>query len=401
MKKAICSLLTIVFLVSAITSTAMAKDKIDDNSQVSFSSGERIKYFIEMSSTQDKKMNKNLENETNYIEHYEITFYKEGEKDYESRASRALQSGDALYSSDESISIDTVNYTNMIIPYSLEIPVTNQKIKTDIDKVRSEGVVSTLRAIGVNVFFASSIVPANMASEISRVTNKDFKKSNDIIMQVSEQQDFPYMKSIIYAYEEYSGNQKRHALYSYNQKYNTYNTYTGSGVRFVNTTQSDSIPDTQMLSWSIGGAIGLYDTNIYLHDTYNMQCETCDYYYGATRYGYNTYYKNSGLTRNDVDNGTCIAFDIPDRAVAYCSMGHYVGPTYPSVLNLDARTGWFDIGYAGRDGVARTDYVHTYSTYSLNISFSIDLGGGISFGFDLTENSQFERAWVYVVINDD
>lgn len=209
------------------------------------------------------------------------------------------------------------------------------------------------------------------------------------------------MYASVYAYDEYSGGQKRQSFDAYHMKYNSQNRL-AEGMAYISTYQNDTRPDVISLGWSLGGSIGMYDSSINLTCAYNLQCENCNLLGYSNIFGYNSFNRNSSEVsmHNSLFTGQSIGFNIPDVGIAMCSNCMNGIRTRPAALNISAKSGWYNKGsYNGANGVVRSEYYHTYNSKTLTLSPSISIPFSISFSPNIVENQDFEKTWVYTTIS--
>jgi hypothetical protein len=290
----------------------------------------------------------------------------------------------------------------------IELPLINEDMKKEITSLSKEGIKSVLRNISVNVFYSNPDF-----CELDKLSDNGLSEEHSDTMFVqkssmaggvgtlgSTQQNFHRMYASIYAYDEYSGTQKRQSFSAYHSKYSPLNQLV-EGMAYVSTYQKDSRPDVIALGWSLGGAIGMYDSSINLQAAYNLQCETCQLN-GRTKYAYNNFTPSSSdvSRHNSLFTGQAIGFNIPDIGIGQCDYCWSGIATRPAAMNITAKSGWYNKGsYNGANGVVRSEYLHTYTGYTLTLNPSISIPYSISFSPSLVENQDFEKTWVYTTIS--
>ncbi len=329
-----------------------------------------------------------------YIENYSIEFiYPDNTIKQKSFSAPIIQSGTIDIMNTKSITIPTEKISK-VGTKEIEIPLMTESNKQKIYNLSKEGIKSVLRNVSINVFYLS---PNNQA-----YCNTLLKKSevlSGIETKGSDRQDFKYMYASIYATDEYQGTKKRQSFSSYHSKFDSLNQLP-NGIRYVNTTLKDSRPDVISLGWGFGGAIPMNDSSIRFEGQYSLQCETCQIA-GRTKYGKNTFYNtSSGISKHEsVFTGQSIGYNIPDVGKGQCSYCGASLATRPGSLNIAAKSGWYNKGsYNGASGTARSEYYHTYSNKTLNITPSVS-SLRISFSANLVLNEQCEKTWVYTTIS--
>lgn len=407
----ILTMLTVITLVPSANATDISTENAFDNaiSEFTLDKMPHLSYVVYGFTSLDSNIPDEFKQTSQYIENYFIEFvYPDDVAKQKGCTADVVMSG----------TIDIMNADTITIPSSkisklgteeVELTLITDDVKKEIFSLSEEGIRSVLRSISVNVFYAN-LAP----SELDMLGDDgyyDYDTSGSMFVQKSSvadgvvtksssQQNFHRMYAAIYVYDEYSGGQKRQSFNGYHSKYNPLNQLV-EGLAYISTYQNDTRPDIIALGWSLGGAIGMYDSSISLQCAYNLQCESC-LLGGRNNYGYNNFtrYSSEISMHNTLFTGQALGFNIPDIGISYCNYCWSGIPTRPAVLNINAKSGWYNIGsYNGANGVVRTEYHHTYRGLTLTLNPSISFPYSISFLPSLVENKDFEKTWVYTTIS--
>ena len=413
-KTKLLSLVLTVAMVTALGQGANALDARAENvfdiasSEFTMDKAPQLSYVVYGFTSLDSNAPEEFNKSSQYIENYSIEFlYQDDVAKQKSNAANVIKSGTIDIMDADTITIPTSKISKLGTE-EIELPLINEDMKKEITSLSKEGIKSVLRNISVNVFYSNPDF-----CELDKLSDNEHSEEHSDTMSVqkssvaggvgtmgSEQQNFHRMYASIYAYDEYSGSQKRQSFSAYHSKYSPLNQLV-EGMAYVSTYQKDSRPDVIALGWSLGGAIGMYDSSINLQAAYNLQCEICQLNV-RTNYAYNTFTQSSSdvSRHNSLFTGQAIGFNIPDIGIGQCNYCWSGIATRPASMNISAKSGWYNKGsYNGANGVVRSEYLHTYTGYTLTLSPSISIPYSISFTPSLVENQDFEKTWVYTTIS--
>lgn len=407
-----------------------------------------LKYFVEVKTSTDNVNDIIFDNTDQYVENYKITFYDDYDDDsFKILSKNAVETGETKLEKDAKIKLSPkkANSDSLVSEdEEIELPLfaSDDDYEAFLDS-QNLGNHFILRSITTNLFYASEN-PDGSHKIIKKSDYKDIKqketevdtasilatklKSIEPLVSVfrngittssaqptsfnfsnSDEEDFTYMYSTIYAYDEYNSarTQKRHKFDAYHIKYDIINEdkggyYGANGSNYyVNTTKDDTKSDVAVLAWTLGGAIASSDSSIYFHAAYNKNIEynVLGVQQSTTVYS-NLYNTSSQITKhNTAFTGTSIAYNMPDYvATSDITYGNETLPV--ASIEMGAIGGWYNVGsYNGANGVARSEYIHSFSNSSISVSlgFSIPTSVGVSVSGATT--STYEKAWVYTTIS--
>jgi len=383
-----------------------------------------LKYFIEVKDSVDNAADKEFDNTDQYVENYKITFYDESDdKAFTVLAQNAKNVGEITLEKGSKIKLKPkkINPNSLANEDSeIELPI----FANDSDYeayLESQGIGNhfILRSVTTNLFYLSNDADGNKV-----IINKDdyLEKKNEInslnlsgyqLMSFSPSgsatQNFTYMYSSVYAYDEYNSarTQKRHKFDAYHLKFDTINEDKGGYFSswynyYVSTTSDDTKSDVAVLAWTLGGAINSTDSSIYFHSAYNKAIKyTCLGIPQPIENVYRNLYKgDSGISKHDTAfNGTSIAYNMPDYiTVSATSYGEETLPV--AAIEMGAIGGWYNVGsYNGANGVVRSEYIHSFSNNTINVSLGFSFPASIGVSVSGASTSQYEKAWVYTTIS--
>lgn len=444
-KKRLLSKIVSLMLIFLMVFTCSSAPKSYALDKVSSDKEPILKYFVEVKTSVDNDSDIIFDNTDQYVENYKITFYDDYDDGlFKEQAKNAILTGEtklekdtkiklkpkkanskSLVSEDEEIELplfasdddykaylDSQNLGNHFLLrsittnlfYASENPDGSHKIinKSDYNEVKSkEKEIASSSLLSSKILTLKPLIKSGLSNLTVQPTSFSFSNS--------DREDFTYMYSTIYAYDEYNSarTQKRHKFDAYHIKYDVINEdkggyYGANGYNYyVNTTKDDTKSDVAVLAWTLGGAIASSDSSIYFHAAYNKNIEynVLGVPDSTTVYS-NLYNTSSQISKHTTAfTGTSIAYNMPDY-VSTSDLSYGTETLPVASIEMGAIGGWYNVGsYNGANGVARSEYIHSFSNSSISVSLGITYPSSIGVSVAGATTSTYEKAWVYTTIS--